>query len=541
VLPGSRRWIGVAVGLVLLQIAATAALRPGNALAQFSDVLLAAQFLVLLLIFVANAVATRGRLRSVWTLLAASWAFWLADECAWIFYDFVLRKPMPDMFPGDVLLFLAGVPVLGALLLRPHVESSDPDSQMGTLDFFQLMLWWIYLYADLVMCWQYVRRDAPLYNRNFDRLYWLEFIVLAISASALIKLTAGAWRRFYALLLAAVVLTYLSVIAQNRAIEAGVYYVGGWYDIPFVLSLLVFLLVALRGRSLVPIPATNVDKTYVSQMSGLAALAVLSLPILAMYAVLDRSMPMEITRFRVLITSGAILAMSGLLFIRQRQLTLDLKKTNAVLEHASITDPLTGIRNRRFFAEMIDADVARTLRAFASDPGPASQDLIFYLVDIDNFKEVNDRFGHGSGDRVLIDVAHRIGSVMRASDVLLRWGGEEFLIVSRFADRRQADALALRVMHAIRQEPFVILDSVCVWRTCSIGWAAYPWQEENATAVGYEQVLHYADEALNQAKGSGKDRAVGMTPFQGGTIPQVRICDEPMGDGDPVPQDTNSP
>jgi diguanylate cyclase (GGDEF)-like protein len=486
-----------------------------------SDFLLALQFLLLLLVFALNAVASRDRLRSAWTMVTVCWALWLADECGWIFYDVVLRKPMPDMFPGDVLLFLAGVPILGALLLRPHVDASDRSAQMGTLDFLQLLFWWIYLYAYLVICWQYVHRDSNFYNRNFDRLYWLEFLVLALCAALLIRQTAGLWRRFYALLLGAVVLTYLSVIAQNRAIESGDYYVGSWYDIPFVVALLFFIFVAIRSRSLIPVPPTNVDRRYASWMSGLSALAVLSLPTMAAFAALDRSIPREVARFRVLITSAAMFTMSALLFLRQRQLTIDLRKTNTVLEHASITDQLTGIRNRRFFAVTIEGDVARTLRAFGSGHELSARDLIFYLIDVDNFKEVNDRFGHSSGDHVLADMARRISSVVRASDVVLRWGGEEFLIVSRFADRGQADALALRVMQAIRQEPFVMVDSVCLWRTCSVGWAAFPWLEDNASAVGYEEVLRYADDALRQAKGTGKDRAVGLTPFQGGTRPTV--------------------
>jgi len=131
---------------------------------------------------------------------------------------------------------------------------------------------------------------------------------------------------------------------------------------------------------------------------------------------------------------------------------------------------------------------------------------------MDNFKEVNDLYGHDAGDRLLVEAARRIGTAIRDSDVLLRWGGEEFLIMSRSTDRRQADALALRVMQAVRSESFQISATHWIRRTCSIGWAAFPWREENPGAMGYEDVLNMADRALGQAKKAGKDQAIGMAP-----------------------------
>jgi diguanylate cyclase (GGDEF)-like protein len=180
-----------------------------------------------------------------------------------------------------------------------------------------------------------------------------------------------------------------------------------------------------------------------------------------------------------------------------------------------MTDPLTGIRNRRFFSSSVESDVASTLRAFAESADHSTRDLIFYLIDLDNFKEVNDQFGHDAGDRVLVETARRIQSAIRQSDVLMRWGGEEFLIVSRATDRRYADSLALRVMRAVRGEPFLINSSIAIRRTCSIGWAAFPWLEDNVIAFGYEEVLNLADQALRQAKEAGKDQAIGMIASHG--------------------------
>ena len=97
------------------------------------------------------------------------------------------------------------------------------------------------------------------------------------------------------------------------------------------------------------------------------------------------------------------------------------------------------------------------------------------------------------------------------SDVLVRWGGEEFLIVSRYTDRREAELLAERVLAAIADTPFVLRSpEETITRTCSMGWAAFPWFPDDPLAVSYEEVLSMADRGLNQAKRAGKNRAVGM-------------------------------
>ena len=109
-------------------------------------------------------------------------------------------------------------------------------------------------------------------------------------------------------------------------------------------------------------------------------------------------------------------------------------------------------------------------------------------------------------------VAERLSRVVRKSDVLVRWGGEEFLIVSRYTDRKDAHILASRVIKAIRGKPFQVISGREIRRTCSIGWAAFPWLTDGAGTIGYEEVLNLADRGLRQAKGDGKDQAIGMIP-----------------------------
>ena len=138
-----------------------------------------------------------------------------------------------------------------------------------------------------------------------------------------------------------------------------------------------------------------------------------------------------------------------------------LAEANRELQEASLTDPLTRTRNRRYFTSMIDSDLTQAVRAYerAAEGEPAyHRDLIFYLIDFDRFKEVNDKFGHQAGDCLLVQIADRLNKIMRHSDTLVRWGGEEFLIVCKSADRTGADVLAHRILHEIGSLPFDIGD-----------------------------------------------------------------------------------
>ena len=102
-------------------------------------------------------------------------------------------------------------------------------------------------------------------------------------------------------------------------------------------------------------------------------------------------------------------------------------------------------------------------------------------------------------------------SAIRYADVLIRWGGEEFLVVSRFTDRENAEILAKRVLQAIGTESFHLI-SGSIRRTCSIGWAVFPWSPEHPDAISYQDVIRLADRALYKAKDTRRNMAVGVLP-----------------------------
>jgi len=205
-----------------------------------------------------------------------------------------------------------------------------------------------------------------------------------------------------------------------------------------------------------------------------------------------------------------------------------LALANKELEEMSLTDPLTAARNRRFFQATIGSDVSQAIRAYAA-PDPTrsrrNRDIIFYLIDADHFKEINDRFGHDAGDQMLIDLTARISSAIRYSDVLVRWGGEEFLVVSRFCERKEAATLAARVLSAVAGEPFKVKGAgLSLTRTVSIGWAAFPWNVASPVDVSYEEVLAIADRAMYKAKNSGRNQAIGALPPESAAEPHTSVA-----------------
>ncbi|MBU3003372.1 ligand-binding sensor domain-containing protein, partial [Paraglaciecola arctica] len=214
-----------------------------------------------------------------------------------------------------------------------------------------------------------------------------------------------------------------------------------------------------------------------------------------------------------------------LLFIEQvnesleskvKERTLGLQKANEKLEKINTTDELTGLKNRRFITRNLQNDIDLILRKYrsSSSGNPTNKisesDLIFFLIDLDHFKQVNDVYGHSTGDAVLMQVKSILTQVFRETDYLVRWGGEEFLVVARFSDRKNAPELAERLRHTVEMHEFVIGDTNIIKKTCSIGFASFPFLMHDPKALDWERVLDIADHCLYAAKNSSRNSWIGL-------------------------------
>ncbi|SHN36300.1 diguanylate cyclase (GGDEF) domain-containing protein [Duganella sacchari] len=224
--------------------------------------------------------------------------------------------------------------------------------------------------------------------------------------------------------------------------------------------------------------------------------------------------------FRTLCAYGAI-ALDNASAYRQVAATqeqlleknLELEQAYKALEEVSLTDQLTGLRNRRFFLQNVDVDVAMSLRGYDTSLHreltecdlQAPNDLVFFMVDLDHFKEVNDRYGHAAGDSILVQMQERLREVFRESDYVIRWGGEEFLVLARATHRDEAAGVAERMRRAVAERDFVLPDGMSLSKTCSIGFACFPFLPDQPRLLSWSQVVELADQGLYIAKRSGRN------------------------------------
>ena len=188
-----------------------------------------------------------------------------------------------------------------------------------------------------------------------------------------------------------------------------------------------------------------------------------------------------------------------------------LQANNRELEVATRTDPLTHVSNRRDLQQWLSREGLQIVRE-AAGGGDDQAGLVFFMIDIDDFKPVNDQHGHAVGDEVLVAFAARLSSLSRGHDVVVRWGGEEFLWMLRELHMHDAPAVAERIRRVIADHPFVLPSGPSLSITCSIGFAPWPFSPRHAVVGDWEQSVALADRALYAAKAAGKNAWVGLAP-----------------------------
>ena len=171
------------------------------------------------------------------------------------------------------------------------------------------------------------------------------------------------------------------------------------------------------------------------------------------------------------------------------------------LLRSGFTDVLTGWHNRRYLQLRIGEELARAQRDAAN--------LVCLMLDVDHFKRVNDTWGHSAGDAVLRELAQRIESQVRASDIAARYGGEEFVVILPNTDTSDGVRLAERIRLAISATPITLPDGRDTTITASIGIAGIcPGKNADDLKTMGDSLIARADVALYSAKSTGRDRVV---------------------------------
>ncbi len=196
-----------------------------------------------------------------------------------------------------------------------------------------------------------------------------------------------------------------------------------------------------------------------------------------------------------------------------------LKSLNEKLKEVSVTDSLTGLKNRRYLYEFIESRVAAVNRRTEdtqksktlSQKVDITPSIFFIMIDLDGFKTINDTYGHAAGDQVLIQVRDTLRASCRESDIIIRWGGDEFLIVGENNNVRAAEQLAERIRRNLVENQYQIAEGLAVKLSGSIGFSMYPFSiHGKADLLSWEQVIAIADHAAYTAKKNGRNAWVGI-------------------------------
>lgn len=553
-LTSGRKWVIGISALVCAHIAVSLLVPRSFVLTAFGDVLQNSIILACTVAFLNNFRKASPKNRLFWGLMSLGLGMWLISQLMWTYFEVYLHHEAPNPFIGDVILFLHIVPMMAAVAIQPHVDQDNRAIRIDTLDFALLMTWWLFLYLFIVIPWQYVHPAEIVYGRSFDLLYVTEELALIASLLLVWRRSGGAWRTIYFHFFAAS-LTYCVVsLVASEAIDLHIYYTGSAFDVPLVAAMawfvrIGFLTCGSEGESVVEGSAA---RGFGIWKARLATVAVSITPLMIAWAEFGGSAPQSVRTYRVLLTVAVMLVMGALVFLKQHLLdqelltllrssrtnldemcrlkdeletkehslrwhSLELQRKNLELQEISFTDSLTGVWNRRYLEEILISEAGQVLRNYQRARGSEirkmdHRDLVFMMVDVDFFKQVNDLYGHPAGDRLLQLVAQRLSTVVRKSDVLVRWGGEEFLIMTRSTDPSGTPAFCARVLDVMSSEPFDVGHGILLRKTCSVGWAAYPWCRPAFEAICPEESIALADAALYMAKGMGRNQGVGIIP-----------------------------
>jgi diguanylate cyclase (GGDEF)-like protein len=432
----------------------------------------------------------RPQARSPWLLLAAGQVAYAVADVAFHSAHYMLDGS--GSYPSTAnLVYLGHYPLVVAglmLLIRRRTAGRDLP---GLLDAAVIAV------AAALLSWQFVisiqvREDESALTKIACAAYpVMDLLLLAVALRLL--LAAGRRPPAFYLLVASLFASFGADTAYVLQMLHGSYRVGNLLDAVWLAGNLALGAAALHptmirlGEPAPPRQATLGLGRFVVLMA-----AVLLAPAALLY---------QWTRHHyadIPVTALACAVLFGLTIARMAGLVNEQRR-------AAVTDGLTGLHTRRFAEAQLALEVARARRTGGR--------LGFFIADVDNFKSINDRYGHPAGDSALVEIAARLREVTRPGDVLARYGGEQFALLVPGARADELREIAERLREWVAGSPIAACAETYVAVTVSVGAAGYPLSSVDdaagiSTDGSVEELVAVADRALGRAKATGRNRVV---------------------------------
>ena len=314
-----HRWFVAAAGITLaFAVVCLSVHHRSLPLTVFADITGLALMLIGLRVCIVNAFSRPRQERSFWVLMALSFSLWATNQLVWTIWEVILRRPIPDPFVFDIVLFFHTVPMIAAVAWRPDLLSKRRKMLASLLNFLMLCGWWVFLYAFIVFPHQYVVIDVAKYDFRYDLLYAVENGLLAAVLCLAALTSSGGWRRLYLHLLGASVLYGVNSQFLDRAAANDTYYSGSLYDVPLIGTVAWITAAAISsGKWNLNSVEFTLHRRWKSLVPRLAMLAILSLPVLGLWTVWRDGSPAPSRGFRLFAVLGAMLLLGCFVFLRQ--------------------------------------------------------------------------------------------------------------------------------------------------------------------------------------------------------------------------------
>jgi diguanylate cyclase (GGDEF)-like protein len=431
-----------------------------------------------------------GRARTSWTLMSASFAAAALGEGIWAWYELVLRQETPFPSVADVAYLTFPVLALTALLLRPSTVLAGQGRMRAVLDGL--------LVAGSLFSISWVTALGPTFAAGGTSTLSLTLSVaypisdLVLLTTVLVVLTQTPGRLGLILLAGGLALQALSDSGYTYFAAMGSYATGNMIDVGYLAAYLLMMEAALRDQ-----PRASRREHRGSSWSAT----------LLPYIPVALAVGIACWQLRPSGASPTLVVGAGLvmvLLVRQlmtlvdnRRLVQRVLESQEKLTHQAFHDSLTSLANRALFTDRVTHAVElhrRSLRPVA-----------VLLLDLDDFKSVNDSLGHAAGDELLVRVGERLLATTRSSDTVARLGGDEFAVLTE--DDGDPLELARRILSAL-DHPVTLLGRLLPVRA-SIGVAPLRTEASPQTAT---DLLKQADMAMYAAKRAGKGTALLYQP-----------------------------